>query len=130
VVFHHATNILNAAETFFTSKDGKANGVSYPDTLDELLDWGRDNVRPLQLQGFGTISIDDINSESMKLVLAGVIKPNDIIERIQYTIPAKKLHLKKYRHTSYSRSDYTSINSRSMLIQRRFFANQKAIRFT
>ncbi|KAL7463624.1 hypothetical protein ACHAXS_004012 [Conticribra weissflogii] len=106
VVFIHAANILKAAKAFFNSKDDIAKDVSYPDTLDELLDWGRTNVRPLILPDFGTISVDDLNSDIMKLALARAIKPNDIFEKIQYSTSAKTIHNRKYRHKSYLRSDY------------------------
>ena len=80
IIFDFAKDICTAAN----------NRSDLPGSLDEIVEWGRMNVVARDTSpGHGDLDMDDINDDSLKFVLAGAIKPGDIVEKIEHTIPTR-----------------------------------------
>ena len=95
IVFDLVRDIQTAADNCFAPPPGTEIDPAhppqkpiaiYPGSIDELLEWGKHNVAPRQT-AYGSMRVDDFNDDSLKFVLAGAIRPGDIIEKVEHTIP-------------------------------------------
>jgi len=76
--------IFKFTKQLLLEKSKGQSGVFDPlsDDVDELIDWGKDNLPPLMMNA--SIPFNTINKESMKLAINGIIHPGVIVEKVRY----------------------------------------------
>ena len=76
--------IFKFTKQLLLEKSKGQSGVFDPlsDDVEELIDWGKDNLPPLMMNA--SIPFNTINKESMKLAINGIINPGDIVEKVRY----------------------------------------------
>lgn len=72
-----------SAENDCDTKSGEENVVDLSD-VDSLIEWGREHVADAKFKN-GSVTLDSINTDALKFVLAGAIKCGDVVEKVQYT---------------------------------------------
>ena len=126
-IFMFAKHLLDATEMEFSPPSDvnldsvrarQSVGSCCPTNFDELIDWGRKKLDPVQLAN-SCLNLDDINDESLKFALAGVFRPGDFVEKVEHTrwvLPASGTNdeknivcKRKRRFMPYCRSDHYNI---------------------
>jgi len=76
--------VFKFTKQLLLEKSKGQSGVFDPlsDDVDELIDWGKDNLPPLMMNA--SIPFNTINKESMKLAINGIINPGIIVEKVRY----------------------------------------------